>query len=764
MRPLRLTLSNFQSFRGEHEIPLGLIRCAVVIGLNGAGKSSIFDGIRFCLWGFSRVPRDLNWVITHGEQVCRVEFEFALSNEHYLVSRQRSSKGAGSTTLAFHRLTADGPQELDGKTATETQQRIIETLHMTDELFRISACGSQRDEMQLTDEKPGKRRELLGGIVIPDPLIWDMRADMARQMLRDCEAKRTAQASALTHAEQNAALAPEIETQIVAVADEMRLAEVGAKTIEAQQTLREWARQDLVEARAADQARRKELTDLEARAVKLTDARAEAENHLHGVEEQVAGKPGLLARLRAAEGAQEQAAEMEAVRQERERLANDARPIAEQIKAAKAEHGANLQRIELEIKRLHEAHASQVYALEIEIGAKRAQTDVLSTVPCTPPESGGAKFASACPLLGQALEARDALPALETKIGALRGQTPWADDEKRLAELQAQTPAAGLIATRDALKAQYDAISYDAVAHAAAKTAMAAAQDLQRKAATIEAVEGQLPALREALRRAEAEAAEISERMTALRQALGAERDWTAELAAVDKRISEMKAAQTNLREQIAQGQRRHGVLTEQLRQAQEAAGQVETLRGEIAEIDRRAALLKILGNQYDGAFSKAGIPALLVEQAIPELEEAANEILQMLSDGQLSVELKSQRENKDGSIAEALDIIVYGPQGERPFESFSGGEAIRVALSMRGGISMLRARLTGARCELLILDEPRWLDGPGQDVLVDCLARLSDRFACILLATHIERLKDMFPCRLEVSKDADGSRVEVIS
>jgi len=94
MRPLRLKLSNFLSYRGEHEIDLDGITLAVLSGPNGAGKSSLIDAIRFALFGHTR--GGLDGVITAGEQACRVEFAFALGEETYLVSRQRGRAQARS--------------------------------------------------------------------------------------------------------------------------------------------------------------------------------------------------------------------------------------------------------------------------------------------------------------------------------------------------------------------------------------------------------------------------------------------------------------------------------------------------------------------------------------------------------------------------------------------------------------------------------------------------------------------------------------------
>jgi len=46
---------------------------------------------------------------------------------------------------------------------------------------------------------------------------------------------------------------------------------------------------------------------------------------------------------------------------------------------------------------------------------------------------------------------------------------------------------------------------------------------------------------------------------------------------------------------------------------------------------------------------------------------------------------------------------------------------------------------------------------------LIEAINLVRPDFAKILVITHIEELKDAFPARIEVSKTARGSKVEVI-
>ncbi|MDW7669904.1 MAG: AAA family ATPase, partial [Bacillota bacterium] len=54
MKLNRIKLKNFRSFGGEHDIDLNIKESKNIIligGKNGAGKSSLFEGMKLCLYG-----------------------------------------------------------------------------------------------------------------------------------------------------------------------------------------------------------------------------------------------------------------------------------------------------------------------------------------------------------------------------------------------------------------------------------------------------------------------------------------------------------------------------------------------------------------------------------------------------------------------------------------------------------------------------------------------------------------------------------------
>lgn len=158
-------------------------------------------------------------------------------------------------------------------------------------------------------------------------------------------------------------------------------------------------------------------------------------------------------------------------------------------------------------------------------------------------------------------------------------------------------------------------------------------------------------------------------------------------------------------------------------------------------------------------AFGKRGVPAMIIETVVPELERNANELLARMTDGRLHVRIETQREIKTGEVREALDIIISDELGSRPYELYSGGEAFRIDFAIRIALSRLLARRAGAQLRSLFIDEGFGTqDANGREHMVEAINSIQDDFDRIMVITHIEELKEAFPARIEVRKSPEGS------
>ncbi len=163
--------------------------------------------------------------------------------------------------------------------------------------------------------------------------------------------------------------------------------------------------------------------------------------------------------------------------------------------------------------------------------------------------------------------------------------------------------------------------------------------------------------------------------------------------------------------------------------------------------------------------FGKNGIQAIMIENAIPEMEEEANRILSRVSDNAMHVTLETQRDTRTGGVAETLDIKISDDLGTRNYELFSGGEAFRINFALRIALSRMLARRAGARLRTLVIDEGFGTqDTQGLERLVEVIKAIQDDFAKIIIITHLRELKNAFETHIEVTKDPVlGSSFEVV-
>jgi exonuclease SbcC len=183
------------------------------------------------------------------------------------------------------------------------------------------------------------------------------------------------------------------------------------------------------------------------------------------------------------------------------------------------------------------------------------------------------------------------------------------------------------------------------------------------------------------------------------------------------------------------------------------------------ATAQQKALADKSIYDELIRAFGKGGIQAMIIESVIPELQDEANNLLSRMTDGRMHLQFETQRQAKTSdSVIETLDIRITDESGAaRKYELFSGGEAFRINFAVRIALSKLLARRAGAQLQTLVIDEGFGTqDGQGRERLIAAIRSIQEDFACILVITHIQELKDEFPTRIEVARTSSGSRVAI--
>jgi exonuclease SbcC len=237
-------------------------------------------------------------------------------------------------------------------------------------------------------------------------------------------------------------------------------------------------------------------------------------------------------------------------------------------------------------------------------------------------------------------------------------------------------------------------------------------------------------------------------------QALEQTPDLTAHIQPLEQQIQHHR---TQLDEHLAQ----LGRLQQQQQQQELLSQQFSATHTQLRTARQQCRIYQELTQ----AFGKNGIQALMIENILPQLEAATNQILARLSANQLHVQFVTQRSRKtktpSAKAMETLDILIADAYGTRPYETYSGGEAFRVNFAIRLALARLLAQRSGTALQMLIVDEGFGTqDQEGCDRLVAAINAIAPEFACILIITHMPHFKEAFQSRVEITKTHNGSEL----
>jgi len=174
------------------------IHTACICGDNGNGKSALIDAITWALWGKTRAKSDDDLVYS-GQAEMEVEFDFAVGQQPYRIIRKHSKPkrrgSSGRTILELQIATEDGFKAITGNSATQTQQKIIDILHMDYDTFINSAFLRQGHADEFTIKRPVERKEVLAEIL--GLSFYDELEERAKNIAKQQEMERAQLESAI---------------------------------------------------------------------------------------------------------------------------------------------------------------------------------------------------------------------------------------------------------------------------------------------------------------------------------------------------------------------------------------------------------------------------------------------------------------------------------------------------------------------------------------------------------------------------------------
>jgi exonuclease SbcC len=702
MIPVKLQLKNFLSYRQATTLDLTGFDLAILSGDNGVGKSSLLEAITWALWGKSRAQSDDD-LIHQEESAMWVEFLFDHEGNRYRVVRQRERRGRGSTTLEF----------------------------------QLADRGS--DQTALHGEFARHWKTLTG------PTIRDTQQAITNTLKLTYELFVNSSYLRQGHADEFTTKIPAQRKEILA-------------------DILDLALYDRLEEKAKEERRK-----LEEQGSILTAQLTELESRLAG-REKIAKELSMVEEQRKQIG--ERLAEKEKILkshdEERQRFRAIERELAltmrrfEQVKSELATHHTEQKRERLDVAAAAAVlkDRKQIVAQFRILASLRARNEEL-----TKKFELAIKMEQALGVLAHKEQ------ALKETIDRLRHITVCPTCLRRMSKKEALAIIRRLTdqferefrPQRQSLEKALAEIGYDRSTHQRVREEiqkLAEAEIAKEKLGVAEATMKKSRTILQSIARkivmTEGELKKVTAEGQQLKQSYERLAKKRALWHAVEQEVGELRTKRSAIDTAF-------GGLQAALNQMYEFESQrLERIR-QLREFSEKKAILDDLVL----SFGKRGVQAMIIEQAVPQIEEKANELLQKITGGRMSVSLQTQREKKtgEGELMETLDIIIRDELGERPYDQYSGGEAFRINFAIRVALAKLLAMRAGVKLQFLVVDEGFGaLDASGREDIVAAISGIREEFSKIVIVTHIEEFKNLFPTRVEVTKDANGSHIQVVS
>lgn len=852
MIPIHLSLSGFLSYRDIAEVDFTSFDLACISGANGAGKSSLLDGVTWALFGQAR-KRDDSVINTQCE-VAEVNFTFGYEGNLYRVQRV---KPRGKTTLLeFHIQTPAGHwKPLTERTLRDTEGRIQHVLRLDYETFVNASFFLQGKADQFTQQRPGDRKRILGSIlglevweqlrrgaverrkVVDDEIstldgrMEEINAELGLEeqrkgRLKELEAElerlskqRAAQETTLEEMRRRSAALEEQGKLVATLAEQVERAEgalnelegrlkerqeeqasfneIVGRAEEIQASYEEWqtAREELArweeiagQFRKQEERRREPMTEIERERARLEAEREGLTTEKAKVLEALAQVGDLEKQL---EAAKDKVDEANTLLKERAALEERLKTAQQEQADAKAENPrlkAQMDELKQRIEQLErtdgavcpvcgqtlspEEREKLIGELNGEGKAMgdryRANQALLKEANTRVSEVEGAitKLSQADELLRDHTRTADQLSAKLEQ--AKQNEAAWkSNGAQRLKEIERglknEDYATAARKTLAEIDSELKEIGYDAASHDAARkreeekrNAEVVLRELEQAQATLAPLGREIGELGTQIKK---QGEEIERQRKGFDEAaakLAAAQAEAPDIAGSEREMLSLKEIENKLRLEVGAARQEVLVLDDLKRRKTELTAQREGLA-------RKREQFKSL----ERAFGKDGVPAMLIEQALPQIESKANEILGRLTDDKMFLSFVTQQAYKDrkrDDLRETLDIQISDSAGVRDYEMFSGGEAFRINFAIRLALSEVLAQRAGARLQTLVIDEGFGSqDELGRQRLVEAINLVRSDFEKILVITHIEALKDAFPQRIEVEKTPRGSVAQVV-
>lgn len=747
MKILSLNVKNFLSYYDE-TIDFASLDYASISGPNGTGKSSIPDAIAWAFYGSLRVAGDADSVVNDNanEAIVTLVTGDADGTPQWQIIRRRNSKsGAGKLTLNYFE---NGEWKGFGDQSSKTAQtQINEVVGLDKDAFYSLVVMESSAGTRFTQAKGTERRDILLSL-IPELNHWSSREKVIKDNLDAVLPELTKLESSIERYDEMRDAANErIEEmreglKALGEADDPSVLDAKIEKATAELAAASSGKASVLdEYEAAKTEYKSKLTLENAKADKLGDKVSDAKRHRMRYE-------------RLEEKLRERTGELDEKKADLAELTDDAE-----------DYDALISSYEKDIARLEKSIEEQQSKLTL---AKQLETESADRIDLLGDSESGQCYVCHTELsegkLGELVEG--------AKEDAKRGKHEHTEAQERIDNMHDKVEVVETKlqrARRDAEQYRTKVARLESSIDSVKDAVREAAEDLEAEAEGLPS-EADIAKLQKELDRSEDVIEEMEDKWERKTAPAFEKRISASESDEVDRlstRLSDLKEDRQDAQRRQAKINSTQGAISEVEANVADLDRKSKKTRLEMAEKAQKVEDMKFLLS----AFAPRGIPSMLLDSILGEIEDKQNEILTTLPGMEdTQVEFRQSRENKKGAGSrDTLDIIVTTGAGkERRFESFSAGEKVKLTISnLFAMIAVFNERHPGM-IETIFLDEPLGvLDTQSVPAFVEVLRSIMGAgiVSSIFVIAHDDRVIESLPQRLVLSQtDSAGSKIMVMN
>ncbi|MFK7808809.1 MAG: hypothetical protein AB8F74_13480 [Saprospiraceae bacterium] len=794
-----LTLKNYKQYQLlELDFKEGLTG---IVGRNGAGKSTIFEGVLVCLFGDIRGEKSLirsSWV--EQKKAVSLALEFEVQNKLYRVVREYRGK-----SLTHHAHLYNHKEESLATGATPVTREVEKLIGMDKEAFTRSIFSGQKELGEISNTKGEERRKMVRKMVGLDKL--DKIQNIVREDRNSTKNRIKGKSELLLETEELESLEKDLKSKNKEQSNTQKELDKLDKAVQKKQESYKKAQADFEAQNKLYKAHNDIITELTRYETGIENLQSRDEEHdlrikqLKDLQKELKKQEPKIV---AFEKQKEAFAKLESQKEQHEkakRLQEQQHLIDKQIK----EYEANLKAMEaipdriqkgkLHIAELDKSLKENQLALKNSNDTLQKAQSEISVIQSKVKERE--QQIAQINSLGKDAECPTCFQPLIDSYDTTLQRFQKDIDELITKQLQQLTT------TAEAEKKQRDQL----------QSAVEEQQESRQKAAsflaTLEAQEKQKQQLEDQLvktlnnfksyeeqikelgkidfdlslynntkteienfrntyieyRSKLDEAAKLPEEEEAKKQLLERIKKGKASISEKTKELKALKfseskyqethkaqsTAETERDEALSAHNQQKEILNDINNQIQNVQNTLKHHNDTLASIQKQQTDLDEL-EALDVTFSKFKSSAL--NKVRPIIGQHASHLFTQITKGRY----------ESIAVNENFEFHIFDNGKEYPITRFSGGEVDLANLCLRIGISKAISELSGssAAMSLLCFDEIFGSQDEGRRFeILSALDLLKEQYRQIYIVSHIESIKDYFPNILQVQKDRDGSGVE---